>query len=160
MEPARRKRQKRPCRICRKWFSPDPRLGDRQKTCGAKACQRLWHAKRCAEWNQANRAYFQEIHLAHRLQQSQDSGTSPPSASPPSQPCPTIPISANFPRLPRSTIQEVIGAQQLIIIEYVARILFRSVQEVIRSQQFEVIGKFGQHLTGGCLRGESQGSGP
>jgi hypothetical protein len=159
MEPARRKRQKRPCRICRKWFSPDPRLGDRQKTCGAKACQRLWHAKRCAEWNQENRAYFQEIHLAHRLQQTQDSCTSPPSASPPSPPCPTTPISANFPRLPRSTIQEVIGAQQLIIIEYVARILFRSVQEVIRSQQVEVIGKLKQHLTTGCLRGESQGPG-
>jgi hypothetical protein len=53
----------------------------------------------------------------------------------------------------------VIGAQQLIIIEYVARILFRSVQEVIRSQQVEVIGKLKQHLTTGCLRGESQGPG-
>lgn len=34
---------KRPCRICKKWFFPNPRLGDRQKTCGTPECQRQWH---------------------------------------------------------------------------------------------------------------------
>jgi hypothetical protein len=35
---------------------------------------------------------------------------------------------------PRGYVQEVIGAQQLVIIEYIVRLLKRDVQEVIRSQ--------------------------
>ena len=27
--------KKRPCKICRRWFPPHPRLKERQKTCGA-----------------------------------------------------------------------------------------------------------------------------
>jgi hypothetical protein len=26
--------RKRPCRVCRRWFMPNPRLKDRQMTCG------------------------------------------------------------------------------------------------------------------------------
>jgi len=33
----RRKSTKRPCRICGKWFTPHPRLGTRQKTCGKES---------------------------------------------------------------------------------------------------------------------------
>ena len=35
--------RKRPCRVCRRWFQPDARLGDRQKTCGDPECKREWH---------------------------------------------------------------------------------------------------------------------
>jgi hypothetical protein len=62
-----RKSNKRPCRICRKWFTPHPRLGDRQKTCGKEACKRKWHAKKCTEWNKKNRSYFQAIYLRCNL---------------------------------------------------------------------------------------------
>jgi hypothetical protein len=31
---------KRPCRICRKWFQPHPRAGDRQKVCSRPECQK------------------------------------------------------------------------------------------------------------------------
>ncbi len=44
--------RKRPCRICRRWFLPNPRLKERQMTCGRPKCQREWHKKKCAEWNQ------------------------------------------------------------------------------------------------------------
>ena len=59
----KRKRKKGPCRVCRKWFTPEPRLGDRQQTCGAMECQRKWHARKCAEWNWKNPAYFKEIYI-------------------------------------------------------------------------------------------------
>jgi hypothetical protein len=36
---------KRPCRVCRCWFRPDPRVGDRQKTCGGAGCQREWNRR-------------------------------------------------------------------------------------------------------------------
>ena len=67
MMKQRRKSKKRPCRICRKWFKADPRVGERQKTCGSQACQDKWHAKKCAEWNGKNPSYFREIYLSKKL---------------------------------------------------------------------------------------------
>ncbi len=40
----RAKPRKRPCRVCRRWFLPDGRLKNRQKTCGNPECQREWHS--------------------------------------------------------------------------------------------------------------------
>jgi len=31
--------ERRPCRICRHWFRPDPRVGERQYACSAPECQ-------------------------------------------------------------------------------------------------------------------------
>jgi len=59
--------RKRPCRICRRWFSPDPRLKDRQMTCGEKACKREWHRRKCAEWNKENSGLIKKERLANRL---------------------------------------------------------------------------------------------
>ncbi len=58
---------------------PHPRLLDRQQTCGAKACQRKWHARKYAEWNRKNRAYFKEIYRRGRLESF---GSGPPVQSP------------------------------------------------------------------------------
>ena len=32
--------RKRPCRICRRWFQPHARAGERQRVCSEAACQR------------------------------------------------------------------------------------------------------------------------
>ena len=40
----------RPCRICRRWFRPHPRAGDRQKVCSGPGCQRERHRRNCAAW--------------------------------------------------------------------------------------------------------------
>jgi len=132
---SRRPSRKRPCRICRKWFTPHPRVGDRQQTCGAPDCQQEWHRRKCAAWNRTNRTYFQEIYLRRRLEEVVDSapanspastGSAPP---PPSAPAPATPR-----HYPKAVIQEVIGAQHLVIIEYIVRLLVRGVQEVIAAQ--------------------------
>ncbi|MGA2328940.1 MAG: hypothetical protein ABSH05_21935 [Bryobacteraceae bacterium] len=31
--------RKRPCTICRRWFRPDKRVGERQRACGRPECQ-------------------------------------------------------------------------------------------------------------------------
>lgn len=117
-----RKSKKRPCRICRKWFSPDPRIGDQQKTCGSKDCQTKWHAKKCHEWNKKNKAYFNEIYLNKKLAAINEADHKIVSS----------PVKSS--QLPRKLIQEAIGAQHLVIIEYVNRLLFRSFKEVILRQ--------------------------
>jgi hypothetical protein len=113
----KRRSVKRPCRICGRWFVPDPRLGERQKTCGDAECRKRWHARKCAEWNRKNRAYFKEIYLSRRLESVDDSS-------------PSV-----VPYLPQEVVQEVIGVKQLIIIGYIVRLLLRGVQEAIRVQK-------------------------
>jgi len=132
----KRKHKKRPCRICGKWFTPNPRLGYRQQTCGDMECQRKWHARKCAEWNRKNRAYFKEIYLRGRLESF---GSDPPAGSPSCSSCRiNDPPRRSSPlELPQEVVQEVIEVKQLIIIEYIVRLLTRGVQEVIRTQLVE-----------------------
>lgn len=44
------------CRYCKRLFHPDPRVGSRQRTCGAPACQLARHAASCDRWRRRNRA--------------------------------------------------------------------------------------------------------
>lgn len=117
--------KKRPCKICRRWFPPHPRLKERQKTCGDPQCQREWHRRQCARWNEANVDYFQANYLQKKLdkeaQSKKNSASSPQKHRPRST-------------LPRDFVQEVIGVKVLVIIEYLTRLLGRRVQEMIRKQ--------------------------
>lgn len=136
----RRKSKKRPCRICRKWFTPNPRVGARQKTCGDSECMRKWHTRKCAEWNRNNRQCSQENYFHDKLtlalnQNDTDKRASVANAT--AKPLVFYSLTTQYPRLPRSFIQEVIGVQQLVIIEHIAQQLFRDVQEVIRKQPSE-----------------------
>ena len=160
--PSRRKSKKRPCRICKKWFIPHPRVGDRQKTCGAPECMRKWHAGKCAEWNRKNRTYIQENYLSKRMalgvnEKEASKGASVAATTPNSHIF--VSSSTSFPQLPRSLIKEVIGAQQLVIIEYIARQLFRSVQEVIKKQPPENTEDPSALLPRHRLRGDSLSQG-
>lgn len=122
--------QKRPCRICRKWFMPNPKLKDRQKTCGKPACKKEWHRRKCAEWNDNNSDYFKANYLQRKLNDL-------PRCDKPSQsPCtpPVFPQSRLKSGLPLEYVQEVIGTKHLVIIEYLSQLLYGRFQEVLRSQ--------------------------
>jgi hypothetical protein len=117
--------KRRPCRICRRWFTPKPRLKDRQKTCGAAKCKREWHRKKCAEWNKKNTDYFRTNYLQKKLNAVSPSETSSQILS----------VKSRFKSgLPLLLVQEVIDIQHLIIIEYLAQLLYGRFQEVFRSQ--------------------------
>lgn len=60
--------KKRPCRVCRRWYRPDPRLGDRQRTCGSKECKREWNRRLCAKRRHREKGYDRECRLRDRLQ--------------------------------------------------------------------------------------------
>ena len=115
--------KKRPCRVCRRWFMPNPRLKDRQKTCGAPCCQREWHRKKCAQWNKDNSDYFKANYLQSKVE-AQGSRGSPQ------------PASRLKSGLPLQYVQEVIGIQHLTIIEYFGQLLFRRFQEVLKVQLY------------------------
>ena len=127
--------RKRPCRICRRWFLPDPRLKGRQRTCGDAHCKRQWHRKTCQEWNRKNRDYFRSNYLHKRLDAlSRDEKVTQP--LPPENSF-LVPLKSRFHSgLPLSYVQEVIGIQHLAIIEYFGQLLFRRFQEVLRIQLY------------------------
>ena len=106
--------RKRPCRVCKRWFIPHPRLKDRQKTCGDQQSQREWHRRKCEQWNHNNVDYFKENYLDKKLKLT---GT---------------PQSRLKTGLPLCYVQDRIGAQQLIIIEYLSQLLMRRCRHLIR----------------------------
>lgn len=61
------------CVKCSASFVADPRVGERQVTCGAEECQRGRHAERCREWHGANRGvqgeHYREVVVPFRRQQ-------------------------------------------------------------------------------------------
>ena len=62
-----RKMIKRPCRVCGRWYTPNARSRGHQKTCDEAACKKQWHKKKCEEWNNKNRPYFNARYLSRKL---------------------------------------------------------------------------------------------
>jgi hypothetical protein len=58
--------------------------------------------------------------------------------------------------LPQEVIKEVIEVKQLIIIEYIARLLMRGVQEVIKAQLIELQRESKRLPSSSISRGDSQ----
>ena len=61
----------RPCRVCRKWFHPDRKVGDRQHVCGDSACQQEWHRRNCIKWHRKHPGRKQEAQLEEGLVQTE-----------------------------------------------------------------------------------------
>jgi hypothetical protein len=65
--------RKRPCRICLRWFYPDPRVGDRQRGCGNPECQSARRRKTQANWRAKNPSYAAAYRIDQRhLEPSSD----------------------------------------------------------------------------------------
>jgi hypothetical protein len=123
--------KKRPCRICGRWFTPHPRLKDRQKTCADAQCKREWHRRKCAQWNKDNADYFKSNYLQKKLET-------------------TLVCKSRYKSgLPLAFVQEVIGIQPLVILEYLVQLLRRRFQEVIRMEVAVRTGQMGRLLRGG-----------
>jgi len=99
---------------------PNPRVKDRQKTCADARCKRAWHRKKCAQWNRNNPDYFKANYLQKKLDDASAKTAKPQSR-----------INSG---LPLRYVQEVIGIQHLIIIEYLAQLLMQRFQEVLKGQ--------------------------
>lgn len=126
--------RKRPCRICRRWFMPNPRLKERQKTCGDSMCKRQWHKKMCAKWNRENSDYFKSNYLQKKLDSAMVANRALKSRHP-TEPF-TLTKSRFVSGLPLKFVQEVIGIQHVVILQYFDQLLNRRFQELITRQVF------------------------
>ena len=132
--------RKRPCRVCKRWFIPHPRLKDRQKTCGDAQCQREWHRRKCEQWNRNNVDYFKDNYLDKKLSVT---GT---------------PRSRLKTGLPLCYVQQLIGTPELIIIEYLSQLLLRRCRHLIRPHPLVDGPLSGQQPPSEFLRGDPHSS--
>jgi hypothetical protein len=123
----------------------NPRVKDRQKTCGDPHCRTEWHRRKCAEWNKNNSDYFKSNYLQRKLEAATPSEKTPK---------PLLPKSRLKSGLPLEVVQEVISLQHMIILEYFGQLLFRRFQEVIKGQVVVNTGKAGRLPPLGFSRGD------
>jgi hypothetical protein len=122
---ARHAYRKRPCRICRRWFSPNVRLGDRQKTCGSAECRRLWHIKQCAAWNDRHKGYHRSIYLTKKLAQISSSPSPGPAHGRKSAAWPVSPRGRPCTGRYLAAFQDPIPQQLFFIIGYMINVRLR-----------------------------------
>ena len=123
---------KRPCRICRRWFVPDRRVGRRQRACSAPACQIARRVKTQASWRRRNPDYF----IAHRVQRRRvtaERAAVLPLVLPP-------PLS----QLPWDLAQDTFGVVGTDFLGHLGRVLLGAVQDQKTGQVIEPVGEPGR----------------
>jgi hypothetical protein len=115
---ASRRSGKRPCRICRKWFLPDPRVGARQRACSSAECQSQRRSETQASWRKRNPEYF----IARRIVE-RDTAAAP---SP-------LRVPAPLSKLPWDLAQDQFGVQGTDFIGVMGRMLRGYAQDQYRA---------------------------
>ncbi len=106
---------KRPCSICRRWFRPDPRVGDRQHACPKPECQAARRKKTQARWRARNPDYA----TAHRIQQRQAQ----------ERPAEPLRVPAPLNRLPWDLAKDEFGAKGADFLGVMGTLLLRSAKD-------------------------------
>jgi hypothetical protein len=110
--------RKKPCRICRRWFHPDARVGERQRACGKPECQTARRQKTQADWRKRNPDYPIGWRLDQRAAQT-----------PPPEPL-RFPVPLN--QLPWEFAKDQFGTQAADFIGALSRLLLRTAKDQIR----------------------------
>ncbi len=112
--------RKRPCSICRRWFRPDVRVGDRQHACGKPECQTTRRQKTQASWRERNRGYA----IAYRIDQRAAQKEPEPEA---------LRLPAPLPQLPWELAKDQFGAQGADFIGVMGALLVRNAKDQLRA---------------------------
>ncbi len=120
-----RTRKKRPCRICRRWFRPHPRAGDRQKVCSEASCQRERHRLSCAAWHARER----EESRCHRLRQKIIKPLDAPSEAVQG------PVRG---RVAWDEVRDAVGVEVAVITEVIAELFESVLRDAVESQVLEI----------------------
>ena len=122
---------KRPCRICRRWFVPDRRVGRRQRACSVPACQIARRAKTQASWRRRNPDYF----IAHRVQRRRVQAEHASDVVLP------LVLPAPLSQLPWDLAQEEFGVVGTDFLGHLGRVLLGAVQDQKAGQGLERVGE-------------------
>jgi len=115
--------KKRPCSICRRWFYPDRRVGERQRACSEVSCQEARRARTQASWRRRNPDYFTARRLQLRRVSQEEGAVLEPLQLPP-------PLS----HLPWDMAQDEFGPVGTDFLGHLGRVLLRWGQDQRRVQ--------------------------
>ena len=118
-------RKKRPCAECRRWFLPDARAGDRQRTCGSAVCQQARRQRTHREWRAQNRDYDRD----RRWRLAIDAARADPTSGPPG-PHPPPPMSG----VPWDVVQTEMQIEGRVILAQIVQIITAFVKAEIQRQ--------------------------
>jgi hypothetical protein len=121
MSPPRRRR----CAVCHHGFDPDPRVGDRQKVCRGKECQKARRERTQAEWRGRHPGYFVEWRAKKKVAKARLEPIDPARTPPP------------LSRLPWELAQEEFGVAGADFIASLGRVLVKYAKDERRD---EVVG--------------------
>ena len=122
--------RKRPCSICRRWFRPDPRVGDRQHACSKPDCQTARRQKTQASWRHRNPDYP----IIHRLDQR---------ASQPKPGPEPLNLPAPLNKLPWDVAKDQFGTQGADLIGLMGALLVRTAKDQFRAYVVDSAGVSG-----------------
>jgi len=120
-----RKRVRRPCGICGKWFRVNPRQGDRQRVCSSPECQRERHRRNCKDWHGRNPGYDADLRLRQRLYLCP-----PPPSMPPVDPFGTSPLR----KVNLEAARDAVGQQVVVLVEVASKVLWQEVRDAVRAE--------------------------
>jgi hypothetical protein len=127
--------KKRPCACCRKWFWPDPRVGERQRACTAPECQRKRRAQSQAAWSARQPEYFAARRIEDRARRRIEQGRD------------VIPLRMPRPldRLPWDLAQDEFGLKGTDFIGLFGRAMLRLAQDEMTRQVPKKTKEIGRH---------------
>jgi len=107
-------------------------------TCCDARCKREWHRKKCQEWNRNNSDCFRSNYLAKKLNAAIECGEASETSKilKPKIKSIVVPRSRLKSGLPLSYVQEVIGIEHLVIIEYFGQLLVRRFQVGVKGTSY------------------------
>jgi hypothetical protein len=108
-------KRRRRCCVCGKLFSPDPRVGARQRTCGGKECRIERHREACREWRERERAATPAERFRKRL------GT---------------------PDLRREIVRDELGAKVEVALEECLRLIEAGARDAFQTKTLEITRKY------------------
>ena len=131
--------RKRPCAVCRHWFLPDLRVGNRQKVCAGQACRLVQRQRSQAAWRRRNPDY----EVARRL--NQRASKRPSTEAPGAQR--EAPVRAALTRLPWDVAQDEFGAKGAEFIRVFGGRIVRCCQDELSAQIIGITGEFTKKRT-------------
>ncbi len=120
---------KRPCSVCRRWFEPKPRVRHCQRTCGRVSCRAEQRRRTQLGQRKKNPSYWCDRRLQARLQEASKPGSGAASARPPP---------AVIARVPWESVQDALGVQASVIIEFLLRLSSKAAQDAMRPQVYDI----------------------
>lgn len=106
---------RRPCACCRCWFTPNPRVGKRQRACAKPECQRERHRQACARQRKRDPERDAADRLRRKLGQARQQET--------------LATNVILPEVWWKVARDVVGAKFVVVVQECAKVLDRRARD-------------------------------